>query len=219
MDATEEDRPLYGIDGPRRRPRRAGLDDAPVVRIPRTPPVEPSPVVEARTTTPDDLRARWIAESKERTRDAERSALTDQRFALLRAELVAEIGNQIDAAVGRMQSTFEHEIEALRNLNREEAKRMRSANGEAFVRVGVTDAQKLERIRTSIEEGIDRLCGTLDGQLDRMWAASDTELERIRSTGADRLAEVHDLLVQDLARVRRELAPPRSERRWLRRRA
>ena len=44
--------------------------------------------------------------------------------------------------------------------------------------------------------------------------ANDVELERIRSAGADRLAEVHDLLTDQLERLRMEpppQAPPPPE--------
>lgn len=136
----------------------------------------------------------------------------EERFEALRVAMQTELGRQIETAVGRMQLTFEQEIEALRTMNREEAKRLRAANGEAFVRIRASDTQELERIRRAIDEGIERLCSLLEGQLDRVWSANDVELERIRSAGADRLTEVHDLLMFELARVRGEAAAP--ARRW-----
>ena len=117
----------------------------------------------------------------------------EQRFEMLRVAMTLELGRRIDAALARMEGTFEREIEALRTANREEAKRFRSANGEAFVRIR-GDTQELERIRRAIDQGIERLCSVLEGQLERVWSANDVELERIRSAGADRLAEVHELL-------------------------
>jgi hypothetical protein len=163
---------------------------------------------------------RWLEESRDRMleRTAERPPTPpsvpdlEDRFDALRVAMETELGRQIDAAVGRMQRTFEQEIEALRTMNREEAKRLRAANGEAFVRIRASDTQELERIRGSIDEGIERLCSLLEGQLDRVWSANDVELERIRSAGADRLAEVHDLLMFELHRVRGEAAAP--ARRW-----
>jgi len=55
----------------------------------------------------------------------------------------------------------------------------------------------------------------IEGQLDRVWSANDTELERIRSTGADRLAEVHDLLLDELERIRAAMPPEPTPRRGL----
>jgi hypothetical protein len=160
---------------------------------------------------------RWLEESRDRMleRTVERSPIApelEERFEALRVAMQTELGRQIDAAVGRMQLTFEQEIEALRTMNREEAKRLRAANGEAFVRIRASDTQELERIRGAIDEGIERLCSILEGQLDRVWSANDVELERIHSAGADRLAEVHDLLMFELDRVRGEAAAP--ARRW-----
>lgn len=151
----------------------------------------------------------------ERTREREVSDLED-RFAALWVDMETELGRRIDAAVGRMQATFEQEIEALRTANREEAKRSRSANGEDFVRIRASDTQELQRIRGAIDEGIERLCVILEGQLDRVWGTNDVELERIRSAGADRLAEVHDLLMHELERVREQAREQTSvpARRW-----
>ena len=150
----------------------------------------------------------------ERTREREVSDF-EERFAALRVDMESELGRRMDDAVGRMQGTFEQEIEALRTANREEAKRFRSANGEAFVRIRASDTQELQRIRGAIDEGVERLCVILEGQLDRVWSTNDVELERIRSAGADRLAEVHDLLMHELQRVsehtREQTAPTR---RW-----
>ena len=126
---------------------------------------------------------------------------------MLRVAMSTELGRRIDAALARMEGTFEREIEALRTANREEAKRFRSSNGEAFVRIRAADTQELERIRRAVDEGIERLCSVLEGQLERVWSANDVELERIRSAGADRLAEVHDLLTHQLERLRMEQAP------------
>lgn len=151
----------------------------------------------------------------ERTREREVSDL-EERFAALRVVIDTELGRRIDDAVGRMQATFEQEIEALRTMNREEAKRSRSANGEDFVRIRASDTQELQRIRGAIDEGIERLCVILEGQLDRVWGTNDVELERIRSAGADRLAEVHDLLMHELERVREQAREQTSvpARRW-----
>lgn len=184
------------------------------------------------------VRERWLEESRERSmeRTIERSDAPElsrrergsgpsdippddlrERFEALRGEMTSELGRRVDAALARMQVTFEQEIEALRTLNREEAKRLRSANGEAFVRIRAADTQELERIRRAVDEGIERLCSVLEGQLDRVWGANDVELERIRSAGADRLEEVHDLLMHELERVRAH-APARA-RPWYRRKA
>jgi hypothetical protein len=154
----------------------------------------------------------------ERTREREVSDF-EERFAALRVDMESELGRRMDDAVGRMQATFEQEIEALRTANREEAKRFRSANGEAFVRIRASDTQELQRIRGAIDEGIERLCVILEGQLERVWGTNDVELERIRSAGADRLAEVHDLLLHELQRVREQTREQKSEpaRRWFRR--
>jgi DNA anti-recombination protein RmuC len=184
---------------------------------------------------------RWRQESEERSRDlatrrpithqppASDAALRDlpdleERFDGLRVAMSTELGRRIDAALARMEGTFEREIEALRTSNREEAKRLRSSNGEGFVQIRAANTQELERIRRAVDEGIERLCSVLEGQLDRVWGANDVELERIRSVGADRLAEVHDLLTHQLGRLRMEQAPeptpeppPPSRRRWARR--
>ena len=146
----------------------------------------------------------------------------EERFEMLRVTMTLELGRRIDAALARMEGTFEREIEALRTANREEAKRFRSANGEAFVRIRAADTQELERIGRAIDEGIERLCSVLEDQLDRVWSANDVELERIRSAGADRLAEVHELLTDQLERLRMERpsepAPePEPGPRWWRR--
>jgi hypothetical protein len=231
------DRTWYGIDGPRRRPRTQ--DPAP----PSAPVIAP-PLVEAEpmvvepqavpATSPDrgrtSVRDRWREESQERSRElaTERPATKEppdagaasreleERFDTLRVAMSTELGRRIDVALARMEGTFEREIEALRTANREEAKRFRSANGEAFVRIRVADTQELERIRRAVDEGIERLCSVLEGQLERVWSANDVELERIRSAGADRLAEVHDLLLHELERVRAQ--PPAAARRpWYRR--
>jgi hypothetical protein len=211
-----------------------------VVVVPESPPVtETDP---GRTT----VRDRWRQESEERSSDlATRRPIKEQppesdpaardlrdleeRFDTLRVAVSTELGRRIDASLARMEGTFEREIEALRTANREEAKRLRSSNGEAFVRIRAADTQELERIRGSVDEGIERLRSVLEGQLERVWSANDVELERIRSAGADRLAEVHDLLTYQVERLRQEQAPepapepsppepPRSSRRrWKRR--
>jgi len=96
---------------------------------------------------------------------------------------------------------------------------------EVVVRIRAADTQELERIRGAIDEGIERLCSVLEGQLDRVWAANDVELEHIRSAGADRLAEVHDLLTDQLERLRMERPsepppePATRPRRWRRARS
>lgn len=241
LDAREDaaSGPLYGIDGPRRRPRSEPSDQASAID---PPDAHPEPVVVLPDTGADaggqggrpTVRDRWLDESRERSveRTTERLAAPadsgsglapsptpdlDERFEVLRAEMTSDLGRQVDAAVARMQVTFEQEIEALRTLNREEAKRVRSANGEAFVRIRAADTQELERIRRALDEGIERLCSVLEGQLDRVWGANDVELERIRSAGADRLEEVHDLLMHELERVRAQ--PPAPARPWYRRKA
>ena len=94
--------------------------------------------------------------------------------------MTLELGRRIDAALARMEGTFEREIEALRTANRERGQALPS-NGEAFVRIRAADTQELERIRRAIDQGIERLCSVLEGQLDRVWSANDVELERIRS--------------------------------------
>jgi len=243
----EGERTWYGIDGPRRRPRTE-------VSAPPPSVVTPSPsghadVVRADAASPGSLdaghpsvRDRWREESEERARERapERAIVRvphdadtaprdihdlEERFELVRVALTLELGRRIDAALARMEGTFEREIEALRTANREEAKRIRSANGEAFVRIRAADTQELERIRGAIDEGIERLCSVLEGQLDRVWAANDVELEHIRSAGADRLAEVHDLLTDQLERLRMERpleSPPEPAprpRRWRRARS
>jgi len=230
----EGERTWYGIDGPRRRPRTE-------VSAPPPDVVTPSPsgdagVVRADAASPGSpdtgrpsVRDRWREESEERARelaperaiavphDAETAPRDiydlEERFELVRVALTLELGRRIDAALARMEGTFEREIEALRTANREEAKRLRSTNGEALVRIRADDSQELERIRRAIDEGIERLCSVLEGQLDRVWGANDVELERIRSAGADRLVEVHDLLTDQLERLRMERSegPPQPE--------
>ena len=202
-------RSLYGIDGPRRRPRTPAGD--------ATSEAEAAPAgAEAIVVAPDatgqisatqrpsvsDLWRGESDESAERRRAAGGLADFDARFDMLRIELEAALDRRIRVAVDQMQITFDHEIEALRTINREEAKRIRSANDEAFVRIRVANTAELDRIKAAIGEGIARLCSVLEGQLDRVWAANDVELERIRSAGADRLAEVHDLLSHQLDRIR-----------------
>ena len=242
------DRTWYGIAGPRRRPRTQPLapPSAPVIT---PPPVDAERVVlvpeSARVTGTDPgrtpVRDRWRQESEERSRDLATRRPAEQqppgfdaagrdlrdleeRFDMLRVAMSTELGRRVDASLARMEGTFEREIEALRTANREEAKRLRSSNGEAFVRIRAADTQELERIRRAIDEGVELLCSVLEGQLDRVWGANDVELERIRSAGADRLAEVHDLLTDQLQRLRMERPPePPSEppqpqrRRWMRR--
>jgi hypothetical protein len=222
----EAERTWYGIDGPRRRPRTEVSAPPPSVVAPS--PSGDADVVRADAasqrspdTGPPSVRDRWRAESEERARelaperaiapaahDAGTAPLDlralEERFEVVRVALTLELGRRIDASLARMEGTFEREIEALRTANREEAKRLRSANGEAFVRIRAADTQELERIRRAIDEGIERLCSVLEGQLDRVWAANDVELEHIRSAGADRLAEVHDLLTDQLERLRME---------------
>jgi hypothetical protein len=233
------DRTWYGIDGPRRRPRNQ--DSAPPSAPAVAPPaVEAEPVLvvpEAAPATSIDparttVRDRWREESRERSRERElaseppttkeppdagsASRELEERFDMLRVAMSTELGRRIDAALARMEGTFEREIEALRTSNREEAKRLRSSNGEAFVRIRASDTQELERIRRAVDEGIERLRSVLEGQLERVWSANDVELERIRSAGADRLAEVHDVLMHELERVRAQ--PPAADRRpWYRR--
>ena len=208
--AEDASRTLYGMDGPRRRPR----PEERVVVPSDAQGAQLGPAV-ARST----VRDRWREESRdrvvERTREREVSDF-EERFAALRVDMESELGRRMDDAVGRMQATFEQEIEALRTANREEAKRLRSANGEAFVRIRASDTQELQRIRGAIDEGIERLYVILEGQLDRVWSTNDVELERIRSAGADRLAEVHDLLMHELERVREQAREQTSEpaRRW-----
>ncbi len=244
------DRTWYGIDGPRRRPRSqdSAPPSAPAIEPPR---VEAEPVVVVPEAAPAPstvplpgptiVRDLWREEAKERSRelaterpitreppdDGAASRELEERFDMLRVAMSTELGRRIDASLARMEGTFEREIEALRTANREEAKRLRSANGEAFVRIRAADTQELERIRRAIDEGIERLCSVLEGQLDRVWGANDVELERIRSAGADRLAEVHDLLLHELDQVReldraRELEARREQapvaaRPWYRR--
>ena len=228
------DRTWYGIDGPRRRPRAQASADAstpviappveaePVLVVPEAEPatsIDPTTSIDPRRTT---VRDRWREESRERSRERaierpitqehpDAGAATrqlEERFDILRVAMSTELGRRIDGALARMEGTFEREIEALRTANREEAKRFRSANGEAFVRIRAADTQELERIRRSVDEGIERLRSVLEGQLERVWSANDVELERIRSAGADRLAEVHDLLVHELERVRAQPPAP-----------
>ena len=171
----------------------------------------------------------WRGESVERE-EQQRSKDMQERFDTLRIELEAALDRRIRVAVDQMRTTFDLEIEALRTLNREEANRIRAANDEAFVRIRVSNTAELERIRGAIDEGVARLCTVLEGQLDRVWGANDVELERIRSYGADRLAEVHDLLMHKIERLREErsaMEPAQAleeaqaaveTRRWLRRR-
>ncbi|HKN80273.1 MAG TPA: hypothetical protein VJZ98_02945 [Actinomycetota bacterium] len=243
------DRTWYGIDGPRRRPRTDVSDPPPSVVTPSPSEdagdvVGPADAASPRSADPGhpSVRDRWREESEERAHelaperaiapvphDAERASGDvhdlEERFEMLRVAMTLELGRRIDAALARMEGTFEREIEALRTANREEAKRFRSANGEAFVRIRAADTQELERIRRAIDEGIERLCSVLEGQLERVWGANDVELERIRSAGADRLAEVHELLTDQLERLRMERPPgppppepaPAPRRRWWRR--
>jgi len=224
------DRTWYGIDGPRRRPRAEVSAPPPSVVTPS--PSEDAgdvvgPVDAASPRSPDTgttVRDLWREESEERAREVaperaiapvphdEETAPGDlrdleERFEMLRVAMTLELGRRIDAALARMEGTFEREVEALRTANREEAKRVRSTNGEAFVRIRAADTQELERIRRAIDEGIERLCNVLEDQLDRVWSANDVELERIRSAGADRLAEVHELLTDQLERLRTEQSP------------
>jgi hypothetical protein len=243
----EAERTWYGIDGPRRRPRTEVSAPPPSVVTPS--PSGDADVVRADAASPGSpdaghpsVRDRWREESEERAREhAPERAIArvphdadsaprdihdlEERFELVRVALTLELGRRIDAALARMEGTFEREIEALRTANREEAKRIRSANGEAFVRIRAADTQELERIRGAIDEGIERLCSVLEGQLDRVWAANDVELEHIRSAGADRLAEVHDLLTDQLERLRMERPsepppePATRPRRWRRARS
>ena len=138
-------RALYGIDGPRRRPRPEPLPAEQVVDL----------VAASRVTHPARLP----------------SGLED-RLDQLREDLVVELRERVDDAVGRIQATFEAEIEALRTLNREEAKRLRSANGEELARLRAADTGELERIRIAIDEGIGRLCDLLEDELDALRAAS-----------------------------------------------
>ena len=138
--------PLYGIDGPRRRPHPRSLPPEEVVDL-----VAASRAAYAAARHPDRIEA---------------------RFDELRDELVAELRGRIDAAVGRIESTFEFEILALRTLNREEAKRLRSSNGEELARLRAADTDELERIRVAIDEGIGRLCDFLEDELDALRAAS-----------------------------------------------
>jgi hypothetical protein len=222
------ERTWYGIDGPRRRPRTEVSAPPPSVVIPSE---DADDVVQADPASPRSpdighptVRDLWREESEERARelapegaiapvrhDAETAPRDvhdlEERFEMLRVAMTLELGRRIDAALARMEGAFEREIEALRTANREEAKRFRSANGEAFVRIRAADTQELERIRRAIDEGIERLCSVLEGQLDRVWRANDVELERIRSAGADRLAEVHELLTDQLERLRMERPP------------
>jgi hypothetical protein len=137
---------LYGIDGPRRRPRPDTLPPDQVVDL-----VADSRAAYAPSRAPDRLEA---------------------RFEELREVLVAEVRERIDDAVGRIEATFEAEIQSLRNINREEAKRLRSANGEELVRLRAADTGELERIRVAIDEGIGRLCDVLEDELDALRAST-----------------------------------------------
>jgi len=252
---NREERTWYGIEGPRRRPRTE-VSAPPSSFVTPSPSEAADDVVHADasprssdTRQHPSVRDRWREESEERARERkrapERAIATvphdagtaprglhdlEERFETLRVAMSLELGRRIDAALARMEGTFEREIEALRTANGEEAKRVRSANGEALVRIRAADTQELERIRHAIDEGIERLCSVLEGQLDRVWAANDVELERIRSAGADRLAEVHELLSDQLERLRTERPPappppeppppepaPEPEPRWRRR--
>jgi hypothetical protein len=224
------DRTWYGIDGPRRRPRTEVSAPPPSVVTP-SPSGDADDVVPADAASPRSpdtghptVRDRWREESEERARELgpERAIAPvphddettprdvhdlGERFEMLRVAMTLELGRRIDAALARMEGTFEREVEALRTANREEAKRFRSTSGEAFVRIRAADTQELERIRRAIDEGIERLCNVLEDQLDRVWSANDVELERIRSAGADRLAEVHELLTDQLERLRMQEPP------------
>lgn len=161
------ERPLYGIAGPRRRPR-------PILDL--TEPATHAPTI----------RERWLAEARERGISAANVApppaprtpaiprLADlradalaERFDALRDELAREIGRAVDDAVGRIQATFEREIEALRNLNKEEGKRLRATNGEELARGRASSTAELERIRTAIEDGIGNLLDVLEEELER----------------------------------------------------
>jgi hypothetical protein len=231
------DRTWYGIDGPRRRPR-AEVSAPPPSVVTASPSEDAGddvgPADAASPRSPDTghptVQDLWREESEERARElAPERAIApvphdddtapgdlrdlEERFEMLRVAMTLELGRRIDAALARMEGTFEREVEALRTANREEAKRVRSTNGEAFVRIRAADTQELERIRRAIDEGIERLCNVLEDQLDRVWSANDVELERIRSAGADRLAEVHQLLTDQLERLRMERPPepPPSE--------
>ena len=208
-------RSLYGIDGPRRRPRTPAGDatseeeSAPAGA--EAIVVAPDATRQTSASRPPSMSDLWRGESDEsaeRLRAADDLADPDARFEMLRIELEDALDRRIRVAVDQMRITFDHEIEALRTLNREEAKRLRSANDEAFVRIRVANTTELDRIKAAIGEGVARLCSVLEGQLDRVWAANDVELERIRSAGADRLAEVHDLLSHHLDQIRSEQAAP-----------
>jgi hypothetical protein len=230
------DRTWYGIDGPRRRPRAVSAPTPSVAASPSEDSGDDvGPADAASPRSPDTghptVRDLWREESEERARElAPERAIApvphddetaphddetapgdlrdlEERFEMLRVAMTLELGRRIDAALARMEGTFEREVEALRTANREEAKRFRSTNGEAFVRIRAADTQELERIRRAIDEGIERLCNVLEDQLDRVWSANDVELERIRSAGADRLAEVHELLTDQLERLRMERPP------------
>jgi hypothetical protein len=228
------DRTWYGIDGPRRRPRAEVSAPPPSVVTPSSSEDAGDVVGRADAASPrspdtghQTVRDLWREESEERARELaperaiaplphDETAPRDvhdlgERFEMLRVTMTLELGRRIDAALARMEGTFEREVEALRTANREEAKRFRSTNGEAFVRIRAADTQELERIRRAIDEGIERLCNVLEDQLDRVWSANDVELERIRSAGADRLAEVHELLTDQLERLRMEQPPAPPE--------
>jgi hypothetical protein len=137
---------LYGIDGPRRRPHPRSLPPEEVVDL-----VAASRAAYAATRHPDRI---------------------ETRFDELRADLVNELRERIDDAVGRIEATFEAEIEALRTLNREEAKRLRSSIGEELARLRAADTDELERIRLAIEDGIGRLCDLLEDELDALAAST-----------------------------------------------
>ena len=140
--------PLYGIDGPRRRPHPKSLPPEEVVNL--------------------------VAEARASYAAARRPDRLEARFDELREVLVAELRERIDAAVGRIETTFEAEIQALRTLNREEAKRLRSSNAEELARLRAADADELERIRVAIDEGIGRLCDFLEDELDALRAAASS---------------------------------------------
>lgn len=214
---------LYGIDGPRRRPRPAeASQDEVVIRVSAARP--PS---EVGSATPSSVRERWVEEATARAAEAAeaieelapaeaedvpvvvvtdapehgRPEVLDRWLEALRGD-VADAITQIPEAILALRTTVDGEIEAMRSANREEAKRLRSSSGEELVRTRVATTEELARIRASIEVGVERLCRVIEGELDRIWSTNDLELERIRSTGTDRLVEVHDLLVEELARVR-----------------
>ena len=159
------DRTWYGIDGPRRRPRaEVSTPPASVVTSPSEDADDAVGAVDAASQRSPDtgqhptVRDRWREESEERARElgpdraiapVPHDAGTvprdvrglDERFEIVRVALTLELGRRVDAALARMEGTFEREIEALRTANREEAKRFRSSNGEAFVRIRAADTK------------------------------------------------------------------------------